>query len=455
MLDSKKRIHMIGIGGAGMSTLAQLLLGLGHQVSGSDVKPNRLTERIASLGGKVFVGHRPQNVGDADLVVYSSAIGPDNPEIVGAKASGIPVVQRGRMLAELMRQKVGIAIAGTHGKTTTTSLVATVLAGAGLSPTVAIGAEVDDFGGGALLGEGPYFVAEADESDGSFLELLPTYAILTNIEAEHLDFYQDIDEIVRAFQDFAGRICQDGALIGCIDDENVRKVLDSYKEKLLTYGLSPAADIYPANIEIERFKSRFDCIYRGRALGHIALQIPGRHNILNALAAVGVGMELGIDFDRLSRSLGSYRGAARRFQIKLETDALIVIDDYAHHPTEVEVTLCACRNGGRRIIGIFQPHRYTRTKYFDDQFGKSFSLVDHLILTDIYPAGERPIEGVSADLIYKAVKRQGHPDVCLASTKEEAFSHVLKILRPGDMVVVLGAGDIGYVADELAKKFKR
>lgn len=438
-----------------MSTIAQLLLGLGHQVSGSDVKPNQLTERIASLGGRVFIGHRQQNVGDADLVVYSSAIGPDNPEIAYAKARGVPVVQRARVLAELMSEKVGIAIAGTHGKTTTTSLVATVLAGAGLSPTVAIGAEVSDFGGGALLGEGPYFVAEADESDGSFLELEPTYAILTNIEEEHLDFYQDIDEIVRAFQDFVGRICQGGALIGCIDDENVRRIIGLYKKKLITYSLRPEAEIYAANIEIERFKSRFDCIYRGKALGRIALKIPGRYNILNALAAVGVGMELGIGFDRLSESLGSYRGAARRFQIKLETDALIVIDDYAHHPTEVEATLCACRNGGRRVIGIFQPHRYTRTKYLGDRFGKSFSPVDYLILTDIYPAGERPIKGVSADVIYQAVKRQGHPDVCLVPTKEEALSHVLKILRSGDMVIVLGAGDIGYVADELAKKFKK
>lgn len=455
LLSSKKRVHLVGIGGAGMSVVAQLLLWLGHRVSGSDIESSQLTRRLAFGGAKVFIGHRLGNLGDTDLVVASSAIKADNPELVGAKAKGIPVVQRAEILAELMEGKVGIAIAGTHGKTTTTSLVASVLAKAGLSPTVAIGGEANEFGGGALLGKGPHFVVEADESDSSFCLLSPTYSVVTNIEEEHLDFYRGIDEIISAFKEFCSRISQNGALICCIDDPNVRKMLDSPRTRIVTYGFSPMADIYPVNIEIERFRSRFDCCYKKQVLGSIELNIPAEHNILNALAAIGVSMELGVDFDSLSQSLANCRGVARRFQIKLDSDDLIVIDDYAHHPTEIEATLNACKNGKRRIIGLFQPHRYTRTMYLADRFGSAFSLVDHLVLTEVYAADESPIEGISAKVIYDAIKRNGHPSVNLIPTKEEALAHILKVLLPGDIVVCLGAGDIGYVADELTRRFER
>lgn len=453
MLDSKKRIHLIGIGGVGMSAIAQLLLGLGHRVSGSDIKPSQFTCRLTSLGAKVFIGHSPQNLGDVDLVAFSSAIRDDNPEFLLAKERGIPVFQRAELLAELMKGKVGIAVAGTHGKTTTTSLIASILSKAGFSPTVAIGGEANDLGGGAILGEGPYFVTEADESDGSFRLLSPTYSVVTNIEEEHLDYYHDIDEILQAFNHFVDRTDQKGAPVGCIDDPNVRKILGSYKKRFVTYGFSPDADISGVNIEIGWVRSRFDCRYKDKILGPIELRVPQTHNILNALAAIGVAMELGIDFDCLTKSLAEYQGVTRRFEVKLETEDLIVIDDYAHHPTEVEATLNSCRDGKRRIVCVFQPHRYTRTRYLGERFGRSFGSADRLILTDIYSANELPIEGVSSKVIYDAVKRYGHPDLHLVSTKEEALVHLLKIILPGDLVVCLGAGDIGWVCDELAKRF--
>ena len=453
MLDSKKRIHLIGIGGMGMNAIAQLLLGLGHRVSGSDIKSSRLTRKITSLGAEVFIGHSPQNIGDVDLVAFSSAIRDDNPELLSAKEMGIPVFQRAEVLAELMKGHVGIAVAGTHGKTTTTSLIAVILSKAGISPTVAIGGEANDLGGGSLLGEGPYFVTEADESDGSFCLLSPTYSVVTNIEEEHLDFYHDIDEILQAFNHFLDRTDREGALVACIDDPNVRKILNSYKKRFVTYGFSPDADISGVNIEIGWLRSRFDCRYKGQILGPIELRAPEIHNILNALAAIGVAMELGIDFDCLTKSLAEYQGVTRRFEVKLETEDLIVIDDYAHHPTEVKATLNSCRNGKRRIVCVFQPHRYTRTKCLGERFGGSFSLADHLILTDIYSADETPIEGVSSKVIYDAVKRHGQTEVHLVSTNEEALDRILKIILPGDMVVCLGAGDVGVVADELARRF--
>lgn len=438
-----------------MSAIAQLLLGLGHQVSGSDIKPSAVVEKLSFLGAKVFIGQRPQNVREVDLVVFSSAIKDNNPELLVARDQHILTIQRAKMLAWLMDGKCGIAITGTHGKTTTASLIASVLIKAGLSPTVAIGGELEDLGGSALLGQGPYFVAEADESDGSFLELDPTYSVLTNIEEEHLDFYHGIDDILEAFRRFAEKTKQDGALIGCVDDGYVKEILSSCGRRSITYGLAQPADIYPKNVAVNRFGSQFDCWYKDKLLGPIKLGIPQRHNIMNALAAVGVAMELGIDFDSLRESLASYRGAARRFEIKLDTDELVVIDDYAHHPTEVEATLNSCRAEDRRVVAIFQPHRYTRTKYLGHLFGRAFASADQLILTDIYPADEEPLEGITSQTIYDAVRREGHQNVELVATKEDALDFVLKISKPDDLVVCLGAGDIGWVADELAKRFNK
>ena len=434
-----------------MSGLAQVLLELGHQVSGSDPRANSLTRKIQSKGGRVFSEHCRQNIDGSDVVVYSSAVKMDNPELVMAREKGIPVIQRAKMLAELMKGKTAIVVAGTHGKTTTTSLVSTMLQQAGLNPTALVGGEVNDFGGNVMLGNGRYFVAEADESDGSFLYLKPVYSIITNIEEDHLDFYKDLDDIITAYRRFADNTSPEGRLFYHQADKNINRCLVGYKGRCSSFGFQASADLSATNIKLKGFASEFDCSYKGDFLGRVRIPLPGRHNILNALAAIGVGMKTGIDFDRIINILAGYSGVARRFQVRLNSDKITIIDDYAHHPTEIEATLKGCQNTQRRIICVFQPHRYSRTKYFNKQFANAFCLADRLILADIYPADEEAIPGINSRLIYEQISKDKQKNVYLVSTKEQALKKVMEIFEPKDLVIIMGAGDIGYVADELVR----
>lgn len=455
MLSGKKSIHLIGIGGAGMSGIAQLLLELGYVVSGSDIKPSPITKRIEKKKGKVFIGHNQSNVKNAELVIYSSAISDQNPEMVAAKQKGIPVVPRARILGELMRDKIGIAITGTHGKTTTTALISHMLLTAKMNPTVAIGGEMPQLGGNAKLGQGCYFVAEADESDASFLWLSPTYSVVTNIDRDHLDHYHDLGEIVESFRQFMNKTKTEGCLFCSEDDEKIKEILATLRRRFVTFGLSKDGQYHPANIEMEENRSQFDCISKGKKLGRIYLPLPGLHNVSNALAAIALGDELGIGFEVIQDALASYKGVERRFQMKLNSEMLVVIDDYAHHPTEIKTTLEALRNWkDRRIVCVFQPHRYSRTKYLKDDFAQCFSSADHLVMTDIYSANEEPLEGVYGKNIYEEIIKTGQRDVCFLA-KDKITEHLFTILRPRDIVIVMGAGDIGFLADRLVEKFER
>ncbi len=450
-----KKIHFIGIGGIGMSGLAQILLKSGHIVTGSDTVLNESTRKIESLGGKVFLGHNPSNIEDADLVVYSSALSESNPEILTARARGLKVIKRGQMLAEMMKGKTGIVIAGAHGKTTTTSMICTILKKSGLEPTFAIGGEVNDFGGNASLGKGEYFVAEADESDGSFLYLAPKYSVVTNIDDDHMDYYKTSDNLTRAYVEFINKTEDGGVLFCCGDDARTMSVLQYLKVNHRTFGLSHESDIHAEAVEIAGLESKFCCFYKGKILGAIHLRIPGIHNVSNSLAAVGVGMELGLPFNKIASALDSYKGADRRFQIKGTIRGITIVDDYAHHPAEIKATLLAAKNlGYNRLVVVFQPHRYTRTMYFKDSFGKSFSLADHLVLTDIYSASEVPLDGVSARDIYDKAIEYGHKDVRLLP-KEAIVEYLVNVLKTGDLVLVLGAGDIVEVSAGLMENLKK
>ncbi|MEA3328997.1 MAG: UDP-N-acetylmuramate--L-alanine ligase [Candidatus Omnitrophota bacterium] len=451
MLFTRKRIHFVGIGGIGMSGLARILLDLGYQVSGSDLKLNCLTDQIESKGARLFCGHHQKNISGAEMVVYSSAIRPDNPELAMARSKGIPVVQRAEVLSELMSTKTGIAVTGSHGKTTTTSLIGSILLEAGLDPTIVVGGKAGSFGGNAVLGKGDCFVAEADESDGSFLFFHPAYSIVTNIEKEHLDFYKDLDQIIRTYRRFIDNTNPQGVLFWHKDDKNIESCLAGFKGRNVSFGFSDSADLCADNVKINGFKSSFDCLYNRKFLARLELNLPSGHNILNALAAVGLSRELRIDLDSINRALAGYHGVDRRFQIKLNNNGLTVIDDYAHHPTEVEATLKACKAEDKRIICVFQPHRYSRTKHLSKQFSHAFYSADHLILAEVYPADEEPINGITSKCIYDELKKNGWKKLSLAGSKEEALSMVQKILRPDDLVLIMGAGDIGYVADQLAR----
>lgn len=451
---NKEHIHLIGIGGAGMSGIAQILLSQGYKVSGSDISLSEVTRELESKGAKISAGHHVDNVNGARLVVYSSAITSDNPEMISASSKKIPLIRRAEMLARLMRDKIGIAVTGAHGKTTTTSLISLILKKAKLEPTVVIGGLVDNFGGGACLGDGPYFCIEADESDGSFLLFSPTYSVVTNIDDEHLDFYQDTEQIKQAFLEFIKRTKQQGCLFYCGDDPHLNDILTDYQGDLLSFGLSRDCHIYPQKIKLDGFYSHFDCLYKGRKLGRLKVKLSGYHNISNALGAIAVGLRLGIDFNIIREALASYQGIKRRFQNKgnLNRDILI-IEDYAHHPTEIKATLNALKVWQRRIVSIFQPHRYSRTKYLLNEFGKCFADSDHLIITDIYAASEKPIPGVSAKSIHQKVKENNHKSTCYLK-KDQILNHLLDIVKPGDIVAVMGAGDIGKIADELVAGLK-
>ncbi len=451
----KKRVHFVGVGGIGMSAIARILLQMGHEVSGSDLETSRLTEALESLGGAISSGHKASNVPKgADLVVYSSSINSANPEMRQAKRLGVPIVRRACALAGLLNPRRGIAITGTHGKTTTTSLISTILSKAGFDPTIAIGGEIDHIHSNACLGEGAWMVAEADESDGSFLHLAPFYTVVTNIEMEHVDYYKTLDKAIDGYSLFVNKTKRGGVLFCNNDDANIKKMLKRYKGEVRSYGLSNKALIYPVDIKMDGFSTSYKCVWKGKPMGRVNLRIPGMHNVSNSLAAILVGLEAGIDFEKIASSVAGFRGAKRRFELKVDDCGIMLIDDYAHHPTEIKAVIeAAARFRPNRLISIFQPHRFTRTKYLRREFGSCFRGVDRLILTDIFPASEKPIKGVTIKTLYDEAKEAGLKNVEMVK-KDEISSLVFNSSRPGDMIVVMGAGDIKNVSEDLEKRFR-
>ena len=443
------KIHFVGIGGIGMSGIAEVLLNLGFKVSGSDLRKTDTTERLEQLGARIFYGHREENVQDVDVVVVSSAVKFDNPEIQKAKELFIPVIQRAEMLAELMRIKYSIAVAGAHGKTTTTSLVSSILGYAGMDPTCVIGGKLNSLGSNAKLGDSKFLVAEADESDGTFLLLFPTIAVATNIDLEHLDFYKDINEIKTAFLTFLNKVPFYGLDIICIDNSNLQGLIPQLKRRYMTYGLSKQADLRAENITYKWFETTFRVVHRGEDLGDITLSLPGIHNVVNALAACGVAIELDIPFITVREALKNFSGIQRRLEIKWDGD-IKLIDDYGHHPTEIKATLSAIRKMWKgRVVVVFQPHRYTRTKALMHEFVTSFNEADVLIVTEIYPASEEKIEGIAGHVLSEKIKASGHKNVIFAPTKEDAAEKVLQLARDGDVVITLGAGDLYKIGERL------
>ncbi len=450
------RVHFIGIGGAGMSGLASILLDSGHEISGSDLSSTDATRRLESRGAVCHVGHAPQNLHNAELVVVSSAIKPDNAELMAARQKGIPVIHRGDLLAWLMQRQKGIAIAGAHGKTTTTSMLALVLEKSGLDPTIIIGGELNDIGGNAKLGRGEYLVAEADESDGSFLKLHPLAVVVTNIEDDHLDHYGSVAEIKKAFRIFMARVPDHGLVIACKDDPNVREVLQDLDRPLVTYGIeSSGADYVLRHLSLAGGCSRGEVYFRNQYLGDLELFVPGRHNLLNALAAVAAARWVGLEYEVIARILRDFRGARRRFELLGEVGKVRVVDDYAHHPSEIKATLQAARQmKPGRLIVVFQPHRYTRTVLLREQFGEAFGEADLVIVDEIYSAGEQPIEGVNARLIVQAIKNHGRPPVVYLPTREQIINYLVASVLPGDLVLTMGAGNIWTCGMELVKRLR-
>ncbi|HEX9284227.1 MAG TPA: UDP-N-acetylmuramate--L-alanine ligase [Nitrospirales bacterium] len=453
MFRKIQHIHFVGIGGAGMSGIAEVLLTLGYHVSGSDLQESETVQRIRALGGTVFIGHDASNVGAAQVVVVSSAVSPTNPEVLAAKAKVIPVIPRAEMLAELMRLKYGVAIAGAHGKTTTTSLVANVLAEGGLDPTIVIGGKVNALGSHARLGRGDLLVAEADESDGSFMKLSPTVVVVTNMDQEHLDYYQTMERLCEAFLDFINKIPFYGLAVLCADDPHLSALLSRVIKRHQTYGLSASADLVGTDIELHLGVTEFSARLSGEPLGRFRVAMPGVHNVRNALAAIAVGLELGVSVPRIAQALAEFKGVERRFQVLGEKGGIMVVDDYGHHPTEIKATLAAAKNGwGRRLVVLFQPHRYSRTKHLLDEFPAAFRQADQLFLTDIYPAGETPIPGVTGERLAEAFRAAGTPPMTYVSRKDRLVDTVLPTLKRGDVVVALGAGDIGQIGRTLFER---
>lgn len=439
-----------------MSGIAQLLLRSGVKVSGSDLKGGLIIEELKKLGAEVFIGHDAKNIRDVDTVVYSSAIREDNPEFQEAKKRGLRLIKRAEALAELMGEKSVITVSGSHGKTTTTSLVSYLLLEAGFSPTVAIGGILKNIETNACFGEGKFFVAEADESDGSFLHYRPRFSIVTNIDREHLDYYKEFSREIEAFREFILRTEEGGCVFGCADDTNIANLLKDYKERYVLFGLKENAHVYPKNIKLQGLSSEFDCFYNGKFVSRFQLSLGGMHNISNALAVISLGLELGIDLEFIRKALLNYKGAGRRLEVKFAGKEITVIDDYAHHPTEIKATLAALKGlHPKRIIAIFQPHRYSRTKILLDDFASSFSAADYLIITDIYAASEMPIEGVRAELLCDSIRKLAPAKSVVYLPKEKIVEHLLRIGRPGDLLITLGAGDITKICDELAQELKR
>jgi UDP-N-acetylmuramate--alanine ligase len=471
VLGKTRRVHFIGIGGIGMSGIAELLANLGFVVSGSDERRSNVTDRLETLGIRIAAGHDTANVGDADVVVVSSAVRSSNPEVVEAGRRQIPVIPRAEMLAELMRLRFAIAVAGAHGKTTTTSMIALVLERAGLDPTAVIGGRLSAFGSNARLGQGEHLVAEADESDRSFLKLFPTIAVITNIDREHLENYGGFDDLLQAFVDFANKVPFYGGVVACLDDPNLAGVLPRMTRRVTTYGLESDADLIATDVALGPLSvtatvKRREWRVAGSggeprsgqgshaALGTLSLAVPGRHNLQNALAAVAVGMELGLRFERVAEGLREFRGAERRFDVKGEPNGILIVDDYGHHPTEIAAVLAAARTLNRRVVVAFQPHRYTRTASLMDAFGPSLSNADHIVLTDIYAASEDPIPGVTLDALAASIRQSTAVPLDVAPKLDDVVAAIARIAKPGDVVITLGAGSIGSVPERLLEALK-
>jgi UDP-N-acetylmuramate--alanine ligase len=451
MYQKTYHIHFVGIGGIGMSGIAELLLNIGYLVSGSDEASSEITENLKRLGGTVFKGHAAEQIQGADVVVISSAIASDNPEVLAARKESIPVIPRAEMLAELMRLKYSVAVAGAHGKTTTTSIVSSVLNQGGFDPTVVIGGRLKSIGSNAVLGKGDFIVAEADESDGSFLKYSPTIAVITNIDREHLDFYKDMDHIKSVFLDFIHRIPFYGLAVLCLDNEPIQDLIPDIKKRFTTYGMNTQADYQAKNVVFEGMKSRFSIDYRGRPLGDILLNLPGLHNVYNATASIAVGLELSIPFENIQTALETLQGVQRRLEIKGVAGGITVVDDYGHHPTEIRSTLDALKNcwPNRRKVVVFQPHRYTRTLALFDDFTRAFYQSDILAVLPIYAASEKKIEGVSALSLCERIRSRGHKNVHYIENLLTAPAHLQSILKSGDVLLTLGAGDVWKVGERV------
>lgn len=456
MFFKPQPVHFVGIGGIGMSGLAEVLLELGYTVSGSDLKGSPITRRLADKGARVEEGHRAENLQTARAIVVSSAVPSDNPEVAEAHRLGLPVIPRGELLAELMRLKYGIAIAGSHGKTTTTSMTAAVLSHAGLDPTVVVGGRVGMMGGSnARLGKSDYLVVESDESDGSFLKLAPIVAVVTNIDREHLDHYRDIEAIRDAFATFVSKVPFYGAAILCVDDANVQRILPAINRRVVTYGTTAQADLRVTGTEPGPMGSRFGIERRGTSLGCFDVRVPGAHNALNATAAVAVGLELDIPLETIREGLASFTGVDRRFQIKGTERGVTVVDDYGHHPTEIRATLAAARTSGfRKVHVLFQPHRYTRTAALLDEFAGAFHAADTVHVLEIYAASEKPIEGVTADVLVKRIQAFGHRGAVHTPSMEEGIASVVAAAREGDAIVTLGAGSVSQAGERILESLK-
>jgi len=458
MNEKKIHIHFIGIGGSGMSGLASILLDSGHKISGSDITPSKITKRLADKGATIFKGHNENNVERADLVVVSSAIPESNSEIKSARDRKITIIKRAEMLAKLMNNKYGIAIAGTHGKSTTASMVSLLLEKSGFNPTVVVGGELNNFKNNAKLGKGNHIVVEADESDGSFLELNPQMAIVTNIEDDHLDHYENMENILKDFRKFIDKVPDNGRVILCKDCDNIKGLVEQCGRSHVSYGIFNEADLMAKDVELDKLNSKSKIYRQGKKIGELYLKVAGYHNILNALAAITVALELGISFREIAKTLSDFRGVHRRMEVVASTDDnILIIDDYAHHPTEIKVTLSALKSSwqNRRIIAIFQPHRFSRTKILAEKFGKAFFDADCVIIDDIYSANESPISGISGETIFEEIKKTNHGQIKYLPSKDNILSYLCEIIQPGDIIITMGAGDIWTVAQELAKRLKK
>jgi UDP-N-acetylmuramate--alanine ligase len=454
-------IHFVGIGGIGMSGIAEVLHNLGYKVTGSDLRESETTRRLRESGMKVSIGHKSENVDDAHVLVISSAVPENNPEVKEARARSIPVIPRAEMLAELARLKYGVLVAGAHGKTTTTSLISTIFANGGLDPTVVIGGRLKATGSNARLGQGDFLVAEADESDGSFLKLSPTIAVVTNIDREHMDFFKTMVSLKEAFLSFINKVPFYGAAVVCIENNHIRELLPSVHRRYVTYGLTKEAQLHAENIGKGFMSVRFDAVYKGKNIGTFELPAPGVHNVLNCLAAIGVALVLKMDIEVVRDALKGFSGIQRRTEFKGEADGIKVFDDYGHHPSEVKATLRAVKEGLRlfgnaegRLIVLFQPHRYTRTRDLIEEFSISFGDADLLFVLDIYPAGEQPIEGVNSQKLVERIRRTGNEGVIYEKDKSEAADHILENAKKGDIILTLGAGNVWKLGEEILSKLK-
>lgn len=451
MYQKKYHIHFVGIGGIGMSGIAELLINLGYTVSGSDIKRTDITDRLSDIGGAIYESHAAINIEGSDVVVISSAVKSSNPEVIAAREAGIPVIPRAEMLAELMRLKYSIAVAGAHGKTTTTSMIASILARAGLDPTVVIGGKLKSIGVNALLGKGDFLVAEADESDGSFLKMSPTICVVTNIDREHLDHYGNMENIKEAFSKFINSVPFYGTSVVCLDNESIQDIIPQIKKRHKTYGLSSQADLQARAIRLDGFRSSFSVFLEGKKFGEITLNLPGIHNVSNSLAAIAVALELGVDFNHIREAFAGIQGVQRRLELKGEVHGAKIFDDYGHHPTEIKTTLAALREiyPENRITVVFQPHRYTRTRDLYDEFIRSFNHSDRLVILPIYSAGEAEIAGFSHICLAEAISAHGHREVITFDSMEEASDNLFSSIETGDVILTLGAGNVWMTGEKI------